>query len=367
METIPLVRQFRTGTGPFTGRGKSKKKPVQEPPGFYDTAGFLRHSFLPLAAFPEPIGKARKAEKQFFSSLEHFAGLYNLEVPVPGNLPFPLNMDRSFKSISEQFSKLGKKLEPVIIKDGKQEACIATVKQYQMRYSLFYIAVQPVVKLMQRRKRRRSVDLLLSVFSYLYRVMGIPFYTECSSYLYNCYEVLENYLTDAAYEGDEDTDYASMLSEFRLATYWGNQILRTIRHPYTLQSLEERVRRFRASDKKEEELLSVCKAALDLYRQYPKRSIFEDMPEGFLCPEEKERIRPDQYISFFWSDQDLSYEQLMEHINYDLQEMAASDEPIAIQLFNAQQEKEHHDMSFIEAVFDLLNSLSNLLCTYSDG
>jgi hypothetical protein len=305
-------------------------------------------------------------EKQFFRSLEHFKGLYKLELPDTGDLPFPLNIDHTFKNIREQFSKLGKKLEPVIVKDEKQEACIATVKQYPMGYSLFYIAVQPVAKLLQSRKRR-SADLLLSVFSYLYRVMGIPFYSECSSYLYNCYEALENYVTEAAYECDEETDYAGMLSQFRLATYWGNRISRIIRHPYTLRSLEERVSRFRASDKKEEELLSVCKAALDLYRQYPKRSIFEDMPEGFLYPEEKERIRPEQCISFFWSDLGFSYDHLMDHINCDFQEMAVSDEPFVLQLFNKRQRQERHDLSFIEAVFRLLSSLTDLLYTYSDG
>lgn len=365
MESTSVYRKIRTGTRPPAGcRTGKKNKAAQQPPG-NDRSHFLRSCFTPVAAAPPGINDVHAAEKQFFRSVNHFTRLYGLPVPDVSEHIFPFNIHKAYTALQEDFKNSGTRLQLIIVSNNNT-VCLATVREYDMGYhSLYYIPVAPLVRLLRERKRQHA-DLLLSVFSYLYKVQDIPFYADGSSYLYSCYECIENFVQESEPEYEDRDDYLSIITEFRYAEYWGNKILSTLRHPYTLQCLGGRIERFRPKDEKDKVLLEIAEKALALYEKYPARSILDEMPRRFMQPEkddydEERVIAADQILSFSWSDYGFHYDYLIEHINCDLQEMEHTDFPLALQLFDKPKKKERHDLSFCEQAFSLINALCDYL------
>jgi len=257
---------------------------------------------------------------------------------------------------------LGGTAEPLVIKDRKGSICIATVKTQSLDYSLYYVPVEPIARLLREGKKKHVV-LLLGIYSYLYRVLQLPWYTESDTYLYSCYDCLESILLDDQRGWIDEDDYLQYRSEFRSAKYWGKRIVKSLRHPYALDNLGKHLNNFKPRGAEDEQLQTLCNTVLRLNREYPGRSIFRNLPEKFLYPdaEDSEHIKGYQWLSFYWSGEGYVYNNLMEHINYEFQETVSADEPLAIQVFNKPQAMQQHDLLFPQQVFELLASLCDYL------
>lgn len=344
--------------GHFDNRRKRAKRQTQMRTRRDAADGFLSKSFSPVIGRNLALlGSTAEIQKEYFNSLNNLAAFYKLKIPsVFGG--YPVNVKQSFQAVKDQFDSLKTGLELIIVKDEERKACISTAKRCDTGMCLFYIAVKPLAALFQNPYKKHQANLLLSVFAYLHQVAGVPDFHD--GYVGSEYEYIFDSYTDGSADVDEE-DCKAFLQWHKTMTFFGRKLFKSIRHPYQLQQLETRVENFIAKTEKDNELLAVSKQILALYLTYPSRRIFDIVPYEFFDPDEEQRILPDQYISFFWDAGGLMYDQLMEFINVDFQEISCTEEPVAFQYFDKPQQETKHDLSFEEAFFSCLHNLADLL------
>jgi len=118
----------------------------------------------------------------------------------------------------------------------------------------------------------------------------------------------------------------------------------------------------RDAHEREWELLGI--EFLQLYRQYPKRSLYDCIGEDLLYPDEEERISIAQYTSFYWSDKDCFQYELIDMINGSFQETPVMDEPTTVYFFDKMPDPDRKDFDFENRLFDLIERLRDLLNQY---
>jgi len=320
--------------------------------------GFLRHSFLPVRVNCHPeLLNYRKVEREFFTSLSYLCSLYGFAMPDVSKQVFPFNLQCAYEYARTCLKQVAPALQLIVIQDSWEVAYLATVAEYDTDCWLYYVPVNQLVRLTQR-KQKKQAQLLLSVFAYLYQVAKMPFYTDSSSYLFYEYEMLENWVQD---DPENAEDYVTQLEQIRQAHYFGGKLLRQIRHPYHLQQFENRVNRYAPKTPADTELQEVSRELLQLYKRYPKNHLFLSVHEKLLNPKVEERLRPNQYISFCWNDYGILNNTLIEMVNNEFQEYSVIDLPMAIQIFDAPQEKPCHDLDFEKQIFGLITQLMEVL------
>jgi hypothetical protein len=99
---------------------------------------------------------------------------------------------------------------------------------------------------------------------------------------------------------------------------------------------------------------------------YSDRSIMDSIYSGAfaLDSDGDGLISADQYISFFWSSSDCLYDQLMDSVNAELNEIGSIDEPVSVQFFDTPQPIISHDLSYERCFFDLLHEISDNLNSF---
>lgn len=207
--------------------------------------------------------------------------------------------------------------------------------------------------------------MLLCVFAYLYQIAKLPYYTEYDSYLSGEYETLRNWIEEGDDEGEEEQQYRDeQLDVLHTMEHSGNRILTLIRENEHLIKWEENIKAYRESENWDLETESLADQFLRLYKEYPHRSVFDNIHDELVVPEETERIRAEQYISFYWSSNDCMQEMLFEMINNEFQECGVTDEPTSIQLFDTPEAKPMNDLDFEKRLFDLIDKLCGILNKY---
>lgn len=341
-------------------RGRHKKRGLAERAGYAAANGFLKHAFAPVIGRELGLlGQPRQVEWEFFNSLSNLALLYGLDLTCKDRLAYPLNIAQAFEEAKKQFGQKRKELDLVILNDTTHKACIATAKAYDTGNCLYYIAVKPLQLLFGNPRCRVQANLLLSIFSYLHQIAGIPDFS--NGFLGGEYEMIYEWFTEEERSNDEDDCYDEIMEAYKAMRYYGKKLFKSIGHVYHLQQFEHRVRHFKPVSETDKELHAVGIQILELYKQYPTRSIFD-----YVCPqldetEREERVLADQYISFFWEGEGLIYHQLIETVNTRFQETTSVDEPTALQYFDQQQIVEKHDLSFEETFFDCIDHLAEVL------
>jgi len=340
-------------------RRRRTKQQVKKCAAFPANNGFLRKAFVPIISRQlGMLGQPQKIETEFYQSLKNLTAFYDLDLPDFGDLGYPLNVAKSFGKAKELFDKKSTGLELVILKNKQHKSCVTTVKTYNTGMSLFYVAVKPLYLLFNSPHQKAKANLLLSIFTYLYQVAGVPYFLD--GFLGSEYDMIYEWYTNDPADYDE-TDYNEIMESFRVMNYFGAKLLKSIRHKYHLQQFQNRVQHFIPKTPNDGELQSVGIELLNIYLQCPDRSIFKNIQNTLIGTPEEDRILPDQYISFFWDDKGAVYEQLMETINVSFQEISGIDEPTAIQCFDHRQDKESHDLEFENKFFNSLGNLSDVL------
>jgi len=361
MEGI-LQSQAFYGPAPAPARCSGiKKTKKQKRPGAAAPDGFLNHRFLPmLSRQHQELKHNRKIEKEFFASLSHLSAFYGLDSIDIKGLLFPENISAAYKYASACLKEIRPELQLAIIQDETHSACLATINEFNTGMYLYYIPVKPLLILLDSAKERETGELLLSVFAWLKQAVHIPYYTDSSSYLFYCYEMIETWLTDDPAYWDEG-DYTDNRSQLNASRYFGDIVERKISSPYNLFHFEERVAGFKPADQEQARLFSIAQQALELYRQFPNRSLWDSFRERLIEPEEEHRLNPDQYLSFIWDFHSTLTESLTSYVNSDIQEMGIADSPLAIQLFDKAQAAECLDLGFETKLFHLIDELIGYL------
>jgi len=306
-----------------------------------------------------------KVTADFYKSLQYITTLYNVCFEDTSALPFPLNIGQAFDKLADKLTKTKADCKPLITVSDMQSVCIATAKPFYPSYNLYYIPVRPLVWLIADKERTQEAALLISVFSYLYQVVGVPYFKHAGSYLENCYAIIKDWLDSAHYNGEDTGDQPAEMDELDKE---GEKVYKKISNVSHLQQFGNRLQAFHPSDTLGKEVQKLAKKAWRFYQKYPSRSLAESIPadleERDTDEEGEESVMELQhYVSFIYdySPTSLLYESLMDYINSHLREFQYVDYPTAYQLFDRPQRKSYHNLSFEKKIFNLMEEVCHLL------
>jgi len=260
-------------------RGKAQS--VKERTRRLNRNGFLKHRFLPFWQYG---GIKERAEREFKHSLSNLCDYYGIAVPNMLD-SFPQNIYQTKQAVIEQLKTVDNKLSCIIAKDDKHTATLATVKRFDTGMTLYYIPVRPLWQWMQSGHEQKVTVLLFCVFAYLEQVIKVPYYTEQDTYLSYQYQTLKDWINDDQQEEDEYRQ--QQLDELYTMHNSGLKVYAEIIKPDRLTNFENVVQGFKVNEEWEQDWLTVATAFLQLYQQYPQRSVFDHIQSDLLYPEAK--------------------------------------------------------------------------------
>lgn len=359
METTSALRGFRHIHRPPAGRKRGAAKQTSQRTPISNANGFLNHCFRPFWGINIPSWK--QAEQEFFNSISNICSLYGWPLPEITGIAFPQNVTGAYHQIKERL--IEQKMDCIIFRDNKRKACLATVKGYDTGYTLYYIPVRPLWLLLQNKEQEELSRIILLLFRYLYHIAGVPYYRE-ESYLYNQYETLTDWLENDL-DGDEEEQYREhQVQQMKLLKDAGDELFPLIAKSFKVTELNQAIKEYEQNKQQDINATKLAEDFLNLYNDYPSRSLHSSMQKQLLHPDQSDYIYLEQYLSFFWSSNDCFYDTLMDMINSELQEMGFQEEPVSIQYFDQPQEKEIHNFEFEQRFFQLADRLSELLNQY---
>jgi hypothetical protein len=362
METTPAIRKTKHKTRPSAGCRRGTAQSFEKRPAGFRPDGFLNHCFKPFSAVENR--NYRETESEFFRSAKNLCELYKLALPEMAGLQFPQNVDYTYNYICHSLNKLEEKEECIIIRDEIHKATLATLKTYDTGQCLYYIPVKPLWRIAQIAQEQPLAEMLISVFAYLYQVADINYYRGNGSYLDCMYDTLDSWINEEM-DDDQEQEYRDdQNNDLNELTYAGEQLRPLIANPIYLENFETNIQNYRKSENWDLETECLASEFLQLYRDYPQTSVFDNIHPDLFNQDEEERVRAWQYISFYWSGEDTLYEMLYEMVNNEFQEYGVTDEPMVIQLFDSQQTKPLNDLNFEKRLFELIDKLCVILNKY---
>ncbi|MBT2560176.1 hypothetical protein J7E50_02935 [Pedobacter sp. ISL-68] len=312
-----------------------------------------------------PSRNYRQMEAEFFRSLDHLCTAYGLPLPDVSAIDFPQNIPLAYMQVKEALQLKDKNADCIIIRDQTHSATLAVLHTYGTGHCLFYIPVKPLWNLVQTAQGQPLTEMLLSVYAYLYQVAKVPYYTENDSYLSSQYYTLQQWIDEADDDSEEEQGYKDEQTEvIDLLNHAGNHLLPLISDANHLTAWEANIQAYRNVGDPDPETESLAEQLLTLFREYPNQTVFDNIHDELIAPEETERIRAEQYISFYWSSNDCLYDTLFDMVNNDFQEYGVIDEPTAIQLFDTRNSAVLNDLGFEKRLFELIDKLCEILNKY---
>ncbi|RZJ90138.1 MAG: hypothetical protein EOO20_09050 [Chryseobacterium sp.] len=218
--------------------------------------------------------------------------------------------------------------------------------------------------MMQQEERKPTAQLLLSVLCYFYQIGGMPYFGENSSYLYYVYQMIYDWYSDEEI-CEDPTEHQYIIDHIQLVESESSGLLKSLSNKDQLALLNDRLSQFSPKTKADENLKAIAIRVSALMEKFSNRSIMDSIANDLNGIDGEGRITADHYLSFIWSGADCLYDQLMETVNCELQEYNEIDEPISMQLFDKQQNRISHDLSFEQEFFDLLNEISDNLYDFA--
>ena len=365
MENIRTVRKLRSKTKSATRYSRNNAKPRTKRTPRIGGNGFLNHSFRPFWLFDGNIGRA---ETEYFRSLENLCRYYDLQLPDVSDLSFPMNIYRSWQITAERVNAIDRKLNCIIIKDDSHEAVLATTTQFDTGRTLYYIPVKPLCKWAATAAHQPVAEVVTTIFAYLYQVVQIPMYSDHDTFLADQYRYVEDMINEEMNEEDaEETAYREeQLDELSTLQNSGIHLSRLMGDANRLLTMEDTVLNYAHFEERDNELAILAIEFAQLYKAYPERSIFDAIRPDLCHPEVTERIRAEEYISFYWSGNDSVIETVMSMIDCSFQEMGITDEPIDVRLFDNPNNTIQESFGFESRFFPLLDRLCTFLNAYDN-
>ncbi|MFA6083440.1 hypothetical protein [Mucilaginibacter sp.] len=291
--------------------------------------------------------------------------MYEIPEPDVSAIDFPQNVTTAYMQVKEALTQKDKTADCIIMKDSSHNATLAVLKRFDTGMCLYYIPLRPLWNLVQTARQQPLTQMLLSVYAYLYQIALVPCYADADSYMAYHYETMQNWIDEADDEDEEENQYREeqnkMLQTLNDA---GNQLLTLIRDKSCLTNWEANLQAYRETENWDLETESLAGQFLTLFREYPTRTIFDNIHEELVEPEEPDRIRMEQYLSFWWSNNDCFYDMIFDMVNNEFGECGVTDEPLSIQLFDTPQVSVLNDLDFEKRLFDLIDKLCGILNQY---
>lgn len=293
-----------------------------------------------------------KMDRDFKKSLSLIAKKFNLSLQDCGNIPFPYNIAESMADLKKQLKKAETDWKEVRLIHHNNSTYFAKEDRYDTGMTLYYIPVIPLYNILHNSETAQASQLLLSVYAYIYQVLGVPYYRTDDCYLYSMYETLENWIYDDGAEEDfiQEIDDAKAIGDF---------MLKLISDPKNLLGYKNRIKSFVAKTDFDKQCHSVAKSFFGLLTKYPKVRIDRKFYPLRFREEIEDIERPialDNYVSFCASIQGCLFESLCQSVNDDLQEYCEIDEPTRFIPYDNRRIKENN-FDFESKVFNAIDNL----------
>lgn len=339
--------------------GSASKRTYRDP-----AIGLTGHLFDPvLEEDSRCLSNWEQKEGEFFNSLSFLAQLYQFE-PLPKSYyPYPKNVLIAFQEATDHIKMKFPDVETCILADDKHCAVIGTYLTLTPEFDLYYIPIESFNNLLKDKSRYPESQLLYSIFSYLIRVVKIDHYCQRTSYLFYIHQMMRESEMSEYYTSDGDNE--SLLKDIDLALEMGHIHYinsNDIRH---LRQFRKRVDTFQISDQTSTDLLLLATMALELFEQYPQKSISDSFRYPIQHPyaedEDQGPVRGNEYLSFIWDTEGHLGDSIIDYVNSDHQENRVFDKPMCLQIFDTFQDRVTLSLDFEERIFRLLNDLSGFL------
>ncbi|MGK4879532.1 hypothetical protein [Elizabethkingia anophelis] len=358
--TVGRVRQLDAKT---KGRQPSAERQTEIRTDSNVANAILKCTFLPKLKTAQSVQACQKTERDFYKSLSRLAEHYSIEPMQTQDFEFPYNITLSMWDMETKLKRTNINWDGFKLIQNSGKTYFVSEERYNTGTTLYYIPIKPLFKMLKDPKRKKTAQLLLSVCSYLYHIVLIPYYRQEESYLYWLYETMNDWV-----EQDEETEETETNKrELRKAEYIGDKIEQKLFNRINLKIFEQRLNRFKSVDTFDKECWQVACNAFALCTEYPNATIFRNatLPEKDLYNDdyENEIIGMEKYISFIADTKGWLYENLSDTINNEFNEYGAMEEPTISKRFDG-SEIPTTDLDFQNRLFDLLNDLSGLLYEY---
>ena len=330
--------------------------------------GFIKSTFLPKLKVSQSVQACtgnEKTERDFYKSLSQLAEHYNITPMQTQAYSYPYNISLALWDIQEKLKQTGGNWYSLQLVQHRKNTFLISEERYSTGATLYYIPVIPLFAMLNDPKRKKTAQLLVSVFSYLYHIADIPYYRQENSYLYWMYEMLKDWV-----EQDDETDETeSYKSELRQAEWIGEHIEKKIFNRTNLTVFEQRLKVFKPTDDFDKECWQSACDAFALYTEYPHASISRNAPKADDYPYnesedyEQETLSMEKYISFMASGKGWLYESLSESVNNEFNEYGNVEEPTIHKRFDGSPVT-GNSLDFESRLFTLLNDICYLLNSY---
>lgn len=321
------------------------------------TNAFLKFRFYPRLQETEIVQDCdrMKMDRDFKKSLSLIANKFSLTVPDCSHIPFPYNISESMAQLKKQLKNEVSEWKEVRLIHHHNSTYFAKEDRYDTGMTLYYIPVVPLYNISHHTETLQASQLLLSVYAYIFQVLGIPYYRNDDCYLNSMYEILENWVYD---DGAEE----EFIQQIDDAKNIGDFMIKLISDSSNLFSYPNRLKTFVAKTDFEEKCLTVATVFYELSVNYPNVRIDRKFYPLRFREETEDNERPismDNYVSFCASIQGSLFESLCQSVNEDLQEYSEIDEPTWFIPYDNRKIK-HNNFDFESKVFDAINDLIQL-------
>lgn len=345
-------------------RQRNPKRQTQISTDFNATNGFLKWTFLPKLNEIKS-GQARQypkdMERDFYQSLSILTNHYQIELIETQFFDFPYNIKLAMWDTEEKLKQNVLNWEDIRLIQEDKKTYFVSEERYNTEATLFYIPITPLYRMLQDKNKKQHAHLLLSVCTYLYQIVNIPYYRQETSYLYWMYEMMNDWIEDDDYT-EETKIY---LTEIKQAEYLGDYIEQKIYNLTNLTVFENRINKFKVNDNFDLKCLTIAKIAFFLYQNYPNQTIFQNgqLNDKFSEEDSENCITMDQYISFYADHKGWLANNLIEMVNSEMQESGQIEEPNIRKQFDG-RDISTKNLCFENHLFELLHQLCNLLNDY---
>lgn len=335
------------------------------------TNGFLKCTFLPklkennaqkLASDEQNLTqiqrKNTKLESDFYQSFSQMAVHYRLNTMKTRHLGYPYNIALALDDIQKQLKNKVRDWEEIRLIEEKGKTYFVSEERYNTGAILYYIPIVPLYQLSKNPKRKQAVQLLQSVYSYLYHIARVPYYRKQDSYLFWMYEMITEWIT-SDYENEEMPSY---LTEIKQLEQIGDFMEQKIYNQNNLTRFKDHLKSFKAKDSFDNDCFMLARKIFSLYQQYPNATIYQNLQSNTETEEYESDtiISMAKYVSFCAEAKGLLFQTLFEAVNSDLQEYATMEEPRVIKKFDGRNIT-NNNLDFENRLFPLIEELIYIL------
>lgn len=356
METISTTGVFRQQFGQAKrcrGNQAGKKTLCA---GGTGTHTFLTHNFLNYAsALTEKPRFGRNSKSSFQRSVSNICDVYGMDAPDLSCIPFPFYIERGYRSVEQQLSVKAKDIRLQLFEDSAKNILLATWQGIPVKGKLYYLPVFAVYNRWTKNPMDETALLSLSLFSYCYKVLGVPYHTEYASYVMDSYMIVDEWFDDYEWTEEEETA-KEVKTELKMIQCNSRELLKELKKDCHLEQFEWRVANYKGNTKEEQQIKEIAADALDLYKRYPNRSLMATMMADNEENKDEYHLDAPMFISFYWGNESpLVTEGMDERLNSTANESGTMDIPGDYQYFDGRQDKETLNFDFAKRAMALLD------------